>query len=80
MSSISEFQIEFKNEVFVTFFFWHDIQEEKRLRRHMIDIVSHYKKSEIVIDTLIISSISIKCTFRKSLIQIYKFRFTSSHS
>jgi len=46
----------------------------------MIDVVFHYKKLEIVIDTLIILSISIECTFKKLLIQTHKFKFTSFHS
>ena len=77
MSLISEFQIKFKNEVSVTFFFWHDIWKEKRLRRHMINVVSHHKKLKIVIDTLTVSSINIECTFRKLLIQIHRFRLVS---
>jgi len=46
----------------------------------MTDIVSHHKKSEIVIDTLTVLSISIECAFRKLLIQTHRFRLTSFHS
>jgi len=46
----------------------------------MIDVVFHHKKLKIVIDTLIILSISIECTFRKLLIWIYRFKLTNFHS
>jgi len=46
----------------------------------MTDVVSHHKKLKIVIDTLTVLSISIECIFRKLLIQIHRFRLTSSHS
>jgi len=38
MNSVSEFQIEFKNEVFVIFFFWYDIWEKKKLRKYIDEV------------------------------------------
>jgi len=46
----------------------------------MLDVVFHHKKSETVIDTLTVLSISIECAFRKLLIQIHKLKFTSFHN